>query len=401
MNLALAYKNRIITAFNRLEGFKDLFKNSVAMSFLEALTWSFYYVYTFKNFGVKGSLLFFAAQSVLIAFGYWGLFWVLYKVPLITKNSYRFCISSCFALTALVGTVSSNKAGVAVLLVATIFLGAAYAAQTWQELSKTGGIERESYLHLQSASAIVIQIVGMGVAGLLLILLDESLPIFFTITGILGAILSWKSGPIASQYVNSAPSPISVIFSKKYWDKAYFFIIEAAAGGLRAVLEITGAMAIIEKASQFGIVGSLGAILSFFMISWLAGHPSKVNPFYRLRAGLAGMFISWACLALALYWPMFFILYLFLSALSGPLIRVSYASLVLASMESSLFSLQSNAVARELLLLISRAAAMGLTLLLTSLVTGTKAILLVAISLVLVSIPLEYVLAKKMAKAQE
>ena len=374
---------------------RDLLRGVLAYKVAESLYFSFSLAFAYLHHGFIGCLIFFGLQSAGIAVGYYGGLTLFARAPTRARHSLQWAglvwAASLTATGCFTGTAAS-----AVLLSGSIFGGAAIAVKQWHELTRTSGAVRESYLLLAHSAGSLIRIASLACAAILLACVHGEANLFYVICGALGVVALLWAGPLeVATALDARPRPLAALFDRAYWHSAPFFLLESGSGALRTLVSVTGALAIVKSASAYSTVEAGMSVLSATTAAWLAGRRSAGPDLGRLRAGLLVMAVAWATLAGALVWPILFAVFVVLSALVSPLVSAAYDSLVMQSMANPRHSLQSNAVARELILLVARGGAMAIAYALTRLVSAPSTMLLVVLALTVLLLPVEYMFARR------
>lgn len=379
-----------------------MFAAVTAYKVAETLYFSFALAFVFKAVGFQGALVFFAFQCCVLAGGYWGALWLMARSAWWSARTLQGSGVLIGVGLSVAGVLPTPEWSMAALLVAASASGAAIAAKQWHELTRTAGAVRESYLALAQATGAMIRVGGLGLCALLLGALHNDVHRFFVITGLVVAALIVWAGPLkAAVPVPEAPHPGKPLRTRAFWSNAPFFLLEAGGSAVRDLVGVTGALTIVGSVSGYGWLSTTSAVVSTMAMVWLAGRPIHEPSFARLRLGLVGVAIGWLSFAGALVWPLLLALSMVVMAFAAPLVGASYDSLVMKSMESAGASLQSNAVARELLLLLARGVAMALTAGLTVWATTPRGMLFIALGLTLATLPLEYALAHRLARGSK
>lgn len=377
---------------------RELFLGVTGISVVETFFWSFTLVYAFTQFGFKGALIFFALQCIAVLTGYWATMVLFARKPTWADRMLQGTGVACASGLVFAGLSPNNVASLACLLLSGVAVGGAVAVRQWLELTLTKGASREYYLVMRETANALIRIGGLTFAAYTLALLNNEMPPFFLISGSIGVLLMLWTGPMHGVVPPSeSPKPFAALLDRSYWNSAPFFLIESGSSALRGLIGVSGVMTIFASASKYGFIEVASALTSMSVMWWLGGRTINAPSLTRLSWGLTGLAVAWLALGVSLVLPWFFVLFLLGTACAGPVVSATYNSLVMTSMESPGHTLQSNAVAREILLVSARCGALLAALALTSFVTSPTTMLLLVLVMTVLLFPLEYVFAKRIA----
>jgi len=386
---------RLRKAYRTVAPVRDLLRGVLAYKVAESLYFSFTLAFAYLHHGFVGCLVFFGLQSAGIAIGYYSGLTLFARAPERARHSLQWS-GLAWAASLMATGCFSGAAASAALLSGSVFGGAAIAIKQWHQLTRTSGAVRESYLLLVHSAGSLIRIASLACAALLLAFVDGHANLFYVVCGGLAIIALLAAGPLqAANALETPPRPLAALFDRAYWNSAPFFLLESGSGALRGLVGVTGVLAIVKSASAYGTVEAGMSLLSATTAAWLAGRRASGPDLGRLRGALLIMAVAWATLAGALVWPMLFAVFVILSALASPLVSAAYDSLVMQSMESPHHSLQSSAVARELILLVARGSAVVVAYALTRLVSAPATMFLVVLALTVLLLPVEYMFARR------
>jgi len=378
----------------------DLFVAVTAYKLAEILFFSFTLAYAFSLGGFRLALASAWAVAILLTVGYWVALVLMARSTWRSRHMLRIgSVGTCLCIGA-AGLVDGEKLSLAALVSAAVPAGGAYAAKQWNELTRTQGALRESYLSFGQSVWALLRVAVLASCAALLAVVDNDFRIFFFVAGLTAATAIAVAGPLKrATAVADIPRPFPVLRTLRYWRNSSFFMLESGAMWLRDLVAVCGAMTLVSSASLYGWLETASSLTAAATMAWLAGRRIERPSIARLQLGLAGAILAWLSYAGSLVWPPFFAAFIVLRALSTPVMAASYDSLVMRSVERSGSHLQSNALAREVTLLVGRCATFAVAGAVTlAAVPDPRAALLASLGLTLLALPAEYLLACRMAR---
>lgn len=166
---------------------------------------------------------------------------------------------------------------------------------------------------------------------------------------------------------------------------------------MRQALFVSGTIAVVGSVSAYGALESAASLVAALFMAWLSTRKSDGPSMRRLAYSLCVVGASWLLLLGALKLPLLLGGFVLLYALGNPLLISVKASLVLKGLASGTDSAQDNALARELMLMSARLAALVLAAVLAHLSSGLTEALVGVVVLMLALLPLEYAFARRIA----
>lgn len=367
----------------------------------ETLYFSFAVAFMFSTLGFREALLFAAAQWVVVAAGCYAGLVVMAKSEWWSQRMLQMA-SVCTGLGFASAYFIPGDAGtVWALFASAAAAGAAYAARQWHELTRTQGALRESYLALDQAVGTCIRVVGLAGCAALLTGLHNQFKPFMLVTGLAAALIAFLAGPLRQAVVvPDIPRPWGPLRSRAYWHNAPFFLLESGSSALRALVAISGTMSIVGSASAYIWLETGSSLFGALVMFWMAHRVLPRPSLRRLRYGLLGVAGGWLAFSGALVWPPLYAVFIVAMCFAGPVVGATYESLVMTSMELPNHSLQSNAVARELLLVVARSVATALVACLTAFSASPREVLFIALGVTFLTLPAEYFMATRIARSR-
>ncbi len=356
--------------------------------------------YAFKLFAVPGVLAFIAGQQILTTVGHG---WAYRLMRTRSALGVLRAGVALFCLALAIGALLPRGAGsvAALCLLGGLARGLSYGARLWLEMHVPAGTERQRYLNAVEASKTLL---GLGLpvlsAALLAAWHDEARVVFGLAAAVMLPVVAWQlRRPAPPGPSTGTLSVLALMRTPAYWRTASFYITDGASHAVRTALFVSGAMVVLGSVSRFSLMEACANALAAGMLAWQALHPDAGASLKKLALCLAVMALGWLCLLGALHWPGLLVGFVLANALALPLVTAQKASLTLQGMSAGVGNKESNSMARSVLLLAARLAALGLAALLA--VVGGDALgtvqLMAALALVL--LPLEYLFARRLARA--
>lgn len=367
---------------------------------IDILYLGFSLAYAMRTEGLSAALLMLAGQYAFGVFGFHGVLVLMARVRLGALGGMRIGIAAILVALALASFVPAHLA-LLVLAAAGLGRGAAWGARTWLEMHHTRGAEREAYLALMQSLGTLTRLCTPLLAAAVLWLSGERFEALFAAValagGVLLAVLVGRNATLDTPRPET-PRPMRVLREPQYWSTAPFYMLEGAGSALRQVLFVTGVLSVVGSVKVYAVLESVSAGLSALFLLWLASRPKAAPSLGRLTGSMTLVGASWVLLLAALVEPVLLAGFVASFALGNPLLASVKASLVLKGLASS-GAPQDSAVAREVLLVLSRGVALLASALLAHAlvdpVTGLVGVTLLA----LVLMPLEFVFARRIARA--
>lgn len=274
--------------------------------------------------------------------------------------------------------------------------GLTYGARLWMEAQLNDAGRRQHYLSMVEASSIVFKVAAPSWSLIVLSMTPRFETIFLSAGLVFCALLFMTR---ASHAIFDQPSGYqlrALWMEKDYWRTAPYFVVEGAGHALRTALFVSGAMSVVGSLKAYAMVEVCAALLA---AGWLFSQSRAVltgPSLSRLRKFLMLLALAWSCLLGAMWLPMLFPAFVVLYTLSLPLVNAQKAGVTLGSMVKATGGVESNLMARSILLTVARVSTLGVFV--AAYLLGSSAhALLVAMSLTaILLLPLEYWTANRL-----
>lgn len=395
----LAIRNFLASA----EPASRLLRQVLLFAAVDVVFLGFAMAYAFTHHGLKGTLLYLAAQYALSTVGFIGAFWLMQSVQHTPTRMFRLGIAGMLVGMLAVWVSPSPWMGLASLTLAGAGRGMAWGARQWMEMHHTRGQARESYIALLQTATTVFKLVGPLFAAALMYASRDNFQALFAVIGVTGLAVLWanRDSEGLPTPLPGPPRPLQTLLKRDYWQTAPFYVLEGAGASLRQALFVSGTMTVVASVSAYGVLDACSSLAAAACLAWLASRPAPGPSLTRLQMSLGLVGLSWLLLLGALKLPLLLAGFVAVYAFGTPLLMTVKASLVLKGLATAGSEPHDNAMARELLLVGARLAALVLAAVLASTVVEPRTGLVAVVGLVLLLLPLEYRFAKALAQSKE
>ncbi len=375
-----------------------LLRQVLLFSALDVVFLGFAMAYAFKHWGLPGALLYLCAQYITSAVGFVGTFIAMQSPDRTPAKLLRRGLGGMLLGMLLMGAYSPSWWGLLCLTLAGAGRGMAWAARQWLEMHHTKGEVRERFLALLQTGATLFKLGGPLVAAALMYATSENFGLLFGSVGALGFLTLWATrAQVGLETPPPGPArPLQTLRDTDYWKTAPFYILGGAGSSLRQALFVSGTMTVVGSVSGYGVIDALSSLAAAGFLAWMARRPKAGPSLPRLQFSLAFVGVSWLLLLGALKWPWLLAGFVAFYSFGNPLLISVKTSLVLKGLTSATSAPHDNAMAREMLLVVSRMVALGIAAVLAQ--ANPHIGLLLVVGLVLLLLPFEYLFARELSQ---
>ena len=274
--------------------------------------------------------------------------------------------------------------------------GMTYGARLWMEAQLVHAGRRQHYLSMVEGSAIVFKLAAPSLSLLVL----SFTPRFETIFLLAGtAFCMLLAATPAKRGIFNSPEDYQLLAlwrQKEYWRTAPYFLVDGAGHALRTALFVSGAMSVVGSLKDYAMVEICAGILA---ATWLFSQSrvALTGPsMKKLRKFLALLALAWACLLGAMWQPLLFPVFVVVYTLSLPLVNAQKSGVTLGGMVKADGGVESNLMARSILLTISRIATLGAFIAAYLMGSSAKALLIAMAVTAILLLPIEYWTARRL-----
>lgn len=357
--------------------------------------------YAYTHTGVLGVLIFIMVQQAFAILGQVVSQHVMYHKDIKPMQAQRMGVWT-LALTLVF-------AGLAPLPVPYLLLvlcvgggfarGFTYGARLWMEAKIGHAGTRQQYLSMVEAAGTIFKVAAPAWC-LLVLFFTPHFEFIFLSAGSLFVVLLLVTKAGDGGFSSPGPYHLRALWAQKaYWTTAPYFLLEGAGHALRTALFVSGAMSVVGSLKAYAMVevcASLVAAVWLFSQSRvvLSGPSlSKLRKFMLLLAA------AWVCLLGAMWQPWIFPGFVVLYALTLPLVNAQKAGVTLGGMVKAHGGVESNLMARSVLLAVARLVTLGVFIVAYLMGTSTQALLIAMSVTAILLLPIEYWTAKRLHRS--
>ncbi len=349
--------------------------------------------YAYSVGHILAVLAFIAGQQLMTTVGQFGANRLMRRPELGALRTQRVGVAGLALTLALAGSLPLPLTVrlTALSLAGGMFRGVSYGARLWMEAQLPDAATRQRYLSAVEASSTTLKILAPAWALLLLWLWPTRPENVFLTAGV--SILTWLALTRPGRMTLRPAGALNVgglLRQDAFWATVPYYVVEGAGHALRMALFVCGAMSVVGTVKAYAGVEMAASCLAAGLLGWQA-RKSLAGPSLPRLAGYLGLLgLSWAALAVALYWPWALPVFVAGYALGMPLVSAQKAGVTLGGMVKAQGSLEGNLFLRSCVLMSARVGTLAGCAALEALGWSARTQLSAMVLLALVLLPLEY-----------
>ena len=354
--------------------------------------------YAYTHAGVLAVLMFIMAQQAFSMVGQLVAQRAMHKHRLAPLRAQRMGVWGLALTLFITGIVPAPVQYLLVILCLAggFARGLTYGARLWMEAQLSNAGRRQHYLSMVEASGIVFKIAAPSWSLLVLSFTPRFETIFLS-AGAVFCLLLLATRASNGIFTSPVGYELTALWKQReYWRTAPYFVVEGAGHALRTSLFVSGAMSVVGSLKSYALVEMCASILA---AGWLFSQSRAVlsgPSLSKMRKFLTLLALAWGCLLGALWQPLLFPAFVVLYTLSLPLVNAQKAGVTLGGIAQAHGGIESNLMARSILLTAARVSTMGIFV--GAYFLGSSAhTLLIAMSLTaMLLLPVEYWTARQL-----
>ena len=354
--------------------------------------------YAYAHAGVLAVLLFIMAQQACSMLGQilaQNMMYNYYLSPLKIQRVGVYGLAFTLLLTGIM------PAPVLYLLIVLCLCGGfsrgiTYGARLWMESQLAHAGRRQHYLSMVEGSAIVFKLAA-PMLSLLVLSFTTQFEIIFLLAGTIFCMLLAITRPQCDVFTPPGDHQLLALWKQKeYWQTAPYFLVEGAGHALRTALFVSGAMSVVGSLKAYAMVELCAGLVAAAWLFSQTGIALTGPSLKKLRKFLTLLALAWLALLGAMWNPILFPAFIVLFTLSLPLVNAQKSGVTLIGMLNANGGVESNLMARSILLTIARVMTLG-TFIIAYLLGTSQQTLLVAMGLTaILLLPIEYWTAQRL-----